>query len=206
MSGTIFLPKVAAVVVAAGASRRMTAIKQLLPWKSTTLLEHVIDQLREAGAARIFVVLGAHQKEILKKIKSTDLSIIHNEDWSNGMGTSIAKTIPVLKDHQLEYDGLLVASCDQPLISVTHYKRLINSCINSDRIISSSYGDGIGIPVVFDKNYFKELSALKMDVGAKSIIKKHLGHLITLDAPEGLIDLDTKESYEKYYHTHGMDV
>jgi molybdenum cofactor cytidylyltransferase len=204
MSGALFTTKVAAVVVAAGASRRMTAIKQLLTWKNTTLLGHVINQLEEAGAAHIFVVLGAHEKEILKNIDSPGVTIIHNYDWSQGMGTSIAKTITYFKDHQLEFDGLLIASCDQPLIKLTHYKKLINSCINDGRIIVSSYNEGQGIPVVFDKIYFNELSTLKNDVGAKSIVKNHLDRLIQIDAPEAAIDLDTKESYELYYHTNGI--
>jgi len=203
MSGAAFTTKVAAVVLAAGAYRRMSAIKQLLPWKDTTLLGFVIKQLEQAGAAHIFVVLGAHQKEILKHLDITDVSVIENNDWSKGMGTSIASTITYLKDQQLEYDGLLVTACDQPLISLTHYKKLINSCINSKRIVASSYEGNIGIPAVFAKEYFNELGTLSKDVGAKSVVKKHLNHLIRLDAPEAGIDLDTKQRYEKYYQTYG---
>jgi len=99
-----------------------------------------------------------------------------------------------------------VAACDQPLIKLDHYKKLINSCINSGRIITSSYSGGSGIPVVFDKIYFSELSTLAEDVGAKSIVKKHLDRLIQIDAPEAAIDLDTEERYEQYYHTHGINI
>lgn len=203
MSNVVFKASVAAVVLAAGASRRMSAIKQLLPWKNTTLLGHVIKQLEKAGAAHIFVVLGAHQKEILQQIDTTKVTVVENSDWSKGMGTSIATSIAYLKGQQPEYDGLLVASCDQPLISVTHYKKLINSCINIERIVASSYEGDIGIPAVFAKEYFNELGTLNKDVGAKSVVKKHLDHLIRLDAPEAGIDLDTKEKYEKYYQTYG---
>lgn len=204
MSGASFDTKVAAVVVAAGASSRMSVIKQLLPWKNTTMLGYVIKQLEEAGADHVFVVLGAHEKEILKNIDSSNISIIHNKDWSQGMGTSIATSLTYFKDQQLEFDGLLVAACDQPLVKLMHYKKLINSCINDDRIIASSYNAGIGVPVVFGRTYFDELSTLKHDVGAKSVVKNHLDRLIQIDAPEAAIDLDTKEKYELYYHTHGM--
>lgn len=206
MSGASYDSKVAAVVVAAGSSSRMTAVKQLLPWKDTTMLGYVIKQLKEAGAAHVFVVLGAQQKEILNKIDASNITIIHNDNWPQGMGTSIAKTITYLMDKQLDYDGLLVAACDQPLIKLDHYKKLINSCINSGRIITSSYSGGSGIPVVFDKIYFSELSTLAEDVGAKSIVKKHLDRLIQIDAPEAAIDLDTEERYEQYYHTHGINI
>ena len=205
MSGASFDTRVAAVVLAAGASKRMTATKQLLPWKHTTMLGYVIEQLKAAGAAHVFVVLGAHQKEILQKVDTKNISIINNENWSDGMGTSIAKSISYLRKNHLEFDGLLVAACDQPLIKLDHYKKLIYSCINENRIVVSSFDNGRGIPVVFDKIYFDELSTLTKDVGAKSIVKKHLDRLIQIDAPEAAIDLDTKERYDLYYNTHGID-
>ena len=74
MSGIVFTKKVAAVVLAAGASTRMSATKQLLPWKDTTLLEYVVRSLEAAGSNQIFVVLGSHRKEILKQ---TDLENVH---------------------------------------------------------------------------------------------------------------------------------
>ncbi len=182
----------------------MSGIKQLLPWKDTTMLGYVIEQLKTAGATDVFVVLGAHQEEILQKIDATDIIIIHNNNWARGMGTSIARTIKYFRENQLEFDGLLIAACDQPLIKLDHYKKLINSCINRERIIVSSFENGRGIPVVFDKAYFDKLSVLTEDVGAKSVVKNHLDRLIQIDAPEAAIDLDTKERYELYYHTQGL--
>lgn len=205
MSGASFDTKVAAVVVAAGSSSRMPAIKQLLPWKDTTMLGYVIKQLEDAGAAHVFVVLGAHQKEILNLTDTSNITIIHNDNWSQGMGTSIAKTIIYLRENNLKFDGLLIAACDQPLIKLDHYKKLIYSCINNERIVVSSFGAGRGIPVVFGKIYFNELSTLTEDVGAKSIVNKHLNRLIQIDAPEAAIDLDTEERYAQYYHTHGIE-
>ena len=204
MSGTTFNQKVAAVVVAAGASKRMPAIKQLLPWKNTSLLGHSIQLLKEAGAAHVFVVLGAYEKKISATLTNENITMISNKNWSDGMGTSIAAVAKYLEKQQLYFDGLLVATCDQPLIPLNHYKKLINSCINNNRIIASSYNNGFGIPVVFDQIYFQELSNLKMDVGAKSVIKNHLDRLILIDAPEAAIDLDTKERYDQYLPTHGI--
>lgn len=204
MSGAAFDTKVAAVIVAAGASKRMSAIKQLLPWKNTTMLGYAIKQLEEAGATHIFVVLGAYENEITATIDDPHVTIIRNKNWSQGMGTSIANTINYFKEKQLYYDGLLIAACDQPLIKVSHYKKLINSCINNNRIVASSFHGGMGIPVVFDKAYFDELATLNNDVGAKSIVKKHLDRLIQIDSPEAAIDLDNEEIYEQYYHSYGI--
>ena len=82
---------------------------------------------------------------------------------------------------------------------------MIKSCISSERIVVSSFDNGYGIPVLFGAAYFKELEALHMDVGAKSIVNKHLDRVIKLDAPEAAIDLDTEQSYTYYYHTFGIE-
>ena len=77
------------------------------------------------------------------------------------------------------------------------------SCISPDRIIASSYGNEVGVPALFGKNFFSELKMLKQDFGAKSVIQKHLSKLIQLDAPNGLIDLDTMDKYKHYYAAFG---
>ena len=51
-------PDLAAVVLAAGYSRRMGAFKPLLPFGSTTVIERVIATIREAGVETIRVVVG----------------------------------------------------------------------------------------------------------------------------------------------------
>ncbi len=203
MSANIFNPKVSAVVLAAGASKRMEAIKQLLPWQGSTLLGHVLSQLRQSDACDVFLVLGAYETEILKHIDTTNIRLIRNDAWTSGMGSSISKAIDFIGKNQLVYDGLLLAVSDQPLIDVDHYNKLINSCINNKRIIASCYKNDLGVPAVFGSVYFGELQSLQGDTGAKSIIKKHLDHLILMDAPDGEIDLDTKERYERFYGTHG---
>lgn len=205
MSVGFFRPRIAAAIMAAGSSSRMRGVKQLLPWKKTTLLGHVIGQLKQTDAIDIFVVLGAHNSEILKEVDTNDVTVVYNEQWSSGMGTSISRIISYIENNSLDYDGMLIATSDQPLLSIEHYNKLINSCVNKERIISSFYNDEPGVPAVFDNAYFQELKSLGEDKGAKSIIKRHLGHMICMDAPEGAIDLDTKQVYEKYYNTHGKN-
>jgi len=203
MSGIQHKPEVAAVVLAAGASKRMPGIKQLLPWKDTTLLGHVLAQLKSTDVTDVYLVLGAYKDEILKQIDTTGITLIDNQDWEDGMGRSISKTIDFLREQHKNYDGLLLAVCDQPLLSINHYNKLINSCIDKNRIVSSYYENGAGVPTVFGNQYVEELGSLTGDSGAKVIIKRHLKHLIPMDAPYGAIDLDTQEIYEMYLRTHG---
>lgn len=204
MSGHVHQqPRVAAVILAAGDSSRMPGIKQLLPWKNSTLTGYVLHQMKSSLATDIYLVLGAHQSEIVHSIEASGVTLIENRLWDQGMGKSIAVSIDYLLENNKEYDGVLFVLVDQPLITINHYNKLINSCIDPLRIVSSYYSGGPAVPAVFGNRYFKELKSLDKDSGAKSIIFNHLEHLVKLDIPEGAIDLDTKDIYNRFYRSHG---
>lgn len=203
MSGGHFTAKVGAVVLAAGSSSRMHGVKQLLPWKESTMISHVLNQLKESSASQVFLVLGAYHNEILNQIDTKNVTVIINKNWILGMGSSIARISSYIQENNIDLDGLLLATSDQPLLELNTYNKLINSCISRDRIVAASYEKGYGIPAVFGRNYFQELSVLNQDIGAKTVIKKHLEHLILIDDPMAEIDLDTIELYNTYHAKYG---
>ena len=195
--------KIATLILAAGESKRMNGVKQLLPWKDSTLLGHAINQSLESITDEVYVVLGANRNDILNAVDTSAVNLVINDDWSLGMGTSIAAVLRFFRANQLDFDGILIRLIDQPLLDVKHYNLLINNYIDSKKIITSSYESGYGVPVVFDKNYFDELLVLKSDKGAKGIIKKHKKALIVVDSEGGTIDLDDEQTYLKYYNKYG---
>ena len=52
-------------------------------------------------------------------------------------------------------------------------------------------------PVFFHKSYFKFLLELKNDVGARSVVSDHPDAVEIIPFPEGNLDIDTEEDYEK---------
>ena len=195
--------KIATIILAAGESKRMNGIKQLLPWKDSTLLGHAITQSLQTRTNEVYVVLGANTDKILNKVDTSKINIIINEDWSFGMGTSIAAAIRFFRTNQLDFDGILIQLMDQPLLNVSYYNLLINKYITSKYIIASSYKSRYGVPAVFNRIYFDELLVLKSDKGAKGVIKKHEKELIVIDSEGKTIDLDDSETYLKYYKKYG---
>ena len=107
-------PKIAMIILAAGESKRMDAIKQLLPWKNTTLLGHTSKQGLVSDVDSVFVILGADSKSILNKIDQTDIVFIDNQNWQKGMGTSITCAMHYFKKKSLNFDAVLIALIDQP--------------------------------------------------------------------------------------------
>jgi len=196
-------PKIATLILAAGESKRMNGVKQLLPWKDSTLLGHAITQSLQTSTNEVYVVLGANMDKILNEVDTRKVNIIINDDWSLGMGTSIAAVIRFFRSNQLDFDGILIRLIDQPLLDVKYYNILINKYIDSKHIIASSYKSGYGAPAVFDKIYFDELLVLMSDKGAKGIINRHKKDLIVVDSEGRTIDLDDRQTYLKYYDTYG---
>lgn len=193
---------IAIVVVAAGNASRMGQTKQLLPWGRGTLLEHVLNTLIEIKVPDIILVLGSNAEKIQGKINLEAITIVNNPNWENGIGSSIACGAQYVIGLNKTYDGILVCLADQPLLTSDYYNELIKDFKQKrNQIIATVYDKGAGVPAIFPTTFFKELSLLKGDSGAKSIIRtKH--NTIQLKNAGGLIaDIDTVDDYNTLLKT-----
>lgn len=197
-AGSIF----GAIILAAGASTRMGRVKQVLPWKKSTLLQNAIDQVISSKIDDIVVVLGANKGVIEKHTDLSGVDIAINDTWEQGMATSIITGLKHLLSKQPELEAVLIVLSDQPLLEFEFFNKLIYKHIDQ-KIISSSYSSQLGVPVLFDKRYFKDLLNLKGQQGAKALLKIHKSEVIALEAGEKGVDLDTLEKYNYYYDLYG---
>jgi len=182
------------LILAAGASTRMEGkIKQLLPWKKTTLLENAVKQALEL-TDNINVVLGANADKILKST-TINASIIKNKNWKAGMGSSISCGVKHLLEKE-KPEALLITVADQPLIDSAFLQELKQTFAqNESKIVATSYPNGIGVPAIFDCSLYPDLIELRAGFGAKKIIHKHL-QFTDLVYPNGKeIDIDTFKEY-----------
>ncbi|MCB4808257.1 nucleotidyltransferase family protein [Tamlana sp. 62-3] len=189
---------IAVVVLAAGASTRMGEPKQLLPWKNSTLIAHTIETVLQVNCKNVYVVLGANFDLISSEIKDYPISILNNELWHEGLGTSIAFSINFILNSDINIDAVLFVLADQPFIDSDYINKMITGYnVDNKSIVATYYSDKkIGVPVLFDKLYFKYLKRLQGDEGAKHIIKDHEYAIKTLIPPNKNVDLDTKEDYQ----------
>ncbi|NAS32056.1 NTP transferase domain-containing protein [Flavobacteriaceae bacterium R38] len=194
--------KIALLILAAGASKRMKAVKQLLPWKNTTLLGNAIEKGIASDVDQVFVVLGANYENIKESITHFPVEIIRNDDWKSGMSTSIVNGITHIMNQPDDYDAIMVGLADTPLLDVDHFNALIETSANSlKNIIATKCDDVIGVPAIFPDNYFKVLKELKGDQGARKIIKLNKEQVTSINAGEKCKDIDTPEAYKKIIKT-----
>lgn len=196
-------PKIAVLMLAAGEASRMQRPKQLLPWKETTLLNHSIETVSSLKNTSCYVVLGAYKDDISPTITDPSVSILYNENWQEGMGTSISFGITSIQSYG-DFDAILIVLADQPLVTISYLENMIQIYASSKKgIVASKYEDNkLGVPVVFGARYFKHLVELKGDKGAKRILKTYQDDVYALQALDIVGDIDTPEAYERLYKTH----
>lgn len=183
--------KIAILIIAAGASRRLGQPKQLVSFRDTFLLNHIIQECQASEVGTIYIVLGANAAQIEPRL-SSDLSIFYHSNWSQGMGTSIAFGMQQIIAKG--YDGVIVVVGDQPFFSSFFLKKITQKQAETNgKIIISEYEKGMGPPSFFEKSLFSELSMLEGDTGAKSIVKKYQKEVERIAFPKGNIDIDTPE-------------
>ncbi len=191
------MSKTAILILAAGESKRLGEPKQLLPYKETTLLAHAIKEAKSIERSEVFVVIGAHFSEIFQSIRDQKVTIIKNNNWKKGMGSSLSKGIKFIRNKNA-FDRVLVTLSDLPLVDRSHYEALISLSIQSrKRIILTDYETTSGVPTIFDKSLFNELSLLINDEGAKPVIAKYKKEVIGFTSTTPYFDVDTLESYQE---------
>ena len=186
------------VLLAAGASSRMGQPKPLLPWGEQTLIEHQVKTLSATGNP-VVVVLGNRAGSIIPILKNLPVKFTINEDWEQGQGTYIAAGVKFVEQQFPESKGVLITLIDQPLITTAHLNNLIaNFEQEKQQIIVSEVDSGWqGVPVLFDRFYFDELSKLSGTRGAKTIFRNYKQHVISIPCGEIPEDMDTPESYQR---------
>ena len=189
---------VAAVVLAAGASRRLGQAKQLVRQGSETLLGRTIRVVREAGVADIFIVLGAQRELISATIAFKDAVLVFNENWEKGIASSIHAGLRALDTHPDEWPAALILSCDQPKLGAHHLRAMLQNFAAScgPVIVASSYADTLGVPAIFPRPVFPQLMALRGDKGARAILLDPPCPLATVPFSGGEIDIDVPADLE----------
>jgi molybdenum cofactor cytidylyltransferase len=184
-----------AIILAAGESKRMKVPKMLLPFHGKTMIEKVVENVAGSEVFRTLVVVGAFRDEILGAISHTGVSSCYNENYRNGMLSSVKcgfRNLPAL------YDAVVVFPGDQPFIEPD----VINSLIEAYRktgkgIIIPVYRKKRGHPVLISSKYRDAIGSLDENEGLRSLslmFKEDVSEVKT-SSPGILKDFDTKEDY-----------
>lgn len=199
---------VAAIVLAAGESRRMGRAKALLDWDGKPLLQHQIDELSAAGCEPIVVVLGHDADRIAAGIRRDGgCRVVHNREYASGRASSLRAGADALPD---DAAAVVVASVDTPLRSAT-----VGALIEAWRgradpgaIIVPRHAGRNGHPSLFGGSLLPELRAVREESqGLRAIRRAHTDAtaFVDVDDPLATLNLNTPEAYESARRAHTSD-
>lgn len=198
------LPRIGAVILAAGNSSRMKAAGQranklLQPVGGRPLVRHVAEAALASAASDIVVVTGNERAGVTMALRGLPLAFVDNPDYSKGLSTSLICGLNALPE---ECDGALILLGDMPAVDSHLLDRLI-AAFNpaEDRaIIVASHGGRRGNPVLWARRFFPEMRELSGDAGARALFAPYAGLICEVeagtDAP--LTDIDTEEALSAY--------
>jgi len=187
----------AAIILAAGKSSRLGQPKQLLQYQNKILLQHAIDVAKQSEIKQVIVVLGSGYESIIAAIDLSGIHVVKNDRWQTGIASSINCGINALREISPTSEAAILMVSDQPYITPSLLNSLISEQLeNGKPIVACEYDNTIGIPAIFHKSIFDQLTELKGDTGAKKIIKQYSDVVSTVSFLMGGIDIDTLDDYE----------
>lgn len=199
------MASVAAILLAAGESRRMGQLKALLPWQGTSLLKHQVDSLRSGGVDRVVVVLGHRSDELKSELAGTEGVVWQlNPDYLQGKTTSIKAGLNALGTEQPT--ALLILNVDQPR-NADVIRFLLEEHLSQGSLITIPAHNGKGgHPIILSPSLLDELREIDEEsLGIKAVVQRHLESTrrLEMDTPEVLWDLNTPEEYQRVLKASG---
>jgi CTP:molybdopterin cytidylyltransferase MocA len=184
-----------AIVLAAGESKRMNAVKMLLPFDGKTIIEKVIENISNSDVFKTLIVTGAYKEEIQKVTKVWSVVHCHNDNYKEGMLSSVKcgfRSIPSGVDAVLVFPG------DQPEIKSDVINQVISAYLQTNKgIIIPVYIKKRGHPVLIDLKYRSEIEKLDSSVGLRALSQLFPEDVFEFetDSPAILKDIDNYEDY-----------
>ena len=178
----------AAVVLAAGASRRFGAQKLVAPLDGKPIVRWTVECVLASRVQDVVVVLG-HEEDAVRTVV--------NARFSSGMSASIAAGLAALAPATR---GALIVLGDQPGVSARVLDDLVAAHESSpESIIVPVYRGTRGNPVLFPASLFADVMETTGDTGARDVVVRHADRVrqVDLDIPMPP-DIDTSADLLRY--------
>ena len=183
----------AALVLAAGASRRFGSQKLLTPLLGQPLVRHAVDNVLASSVDEVLVVSGRDSDEVRAALHGLPLRSVFNPHYEEGLSTSLHVGLNELAHRE----AVVVVLGDQPTVFPSTIDTLIKAYfVSRQPIICPVYRGVRGHPVLFSREVFGELMTVEGDEGGRSVISRDASRVerVPLDLPPPR-DVDTQDDY-----------
>lgn len=176
----------------------MGSPKQTLQYRGESLLRRAAVAALGAGCRPVIVVTGAHAELSRRELNGLDVREVFNPLWETGMASSIRAGVEVLVSANADADAVVLLLCDQPYVTAEIISGLLAAHrTTGSTLVASTYGSSFGVPAIFGRSLFAELTRLEGAAGAKQVIKRHGAGAHFIPFPGGEVDVDTPEDFSR---------
>lgn len=190
--------RTAALILAAGGSRRLGRPKHLLPYDGGVLLDAVLATARACGFEQTVLVLGGAAAQVQASVDTSGCDIVVNAAFGEGCSSSIAAGMAALDP---DTDAVVLLLGDQPGVRAATVRALAAVLVGGAAgagIAVCCYEDGPGHPIAFARRLFPGLSALHGDKAVWKLLEQRAADVVELAVPGPVPpDVDTEEDYRR---------
>ena len=191
------------IVLAAGSSSRMGTQKLLLPYRKSTIIGTVVDQVLASRVDRVMVVLGADHLKVAGALEGKPVEFCHNREYHKGMLSSVMCGFGSMPE---DAGTALVFLGDQPEIPPVVTNAVLDA-YNGDikGIVVPVHNHRRGHPLLVDLKYRNDIQRLDLEKGLRALMHLFPEDVLEVDVDESgiLIDIDTREDYSKASSSSG---
>ena len=178
----------ATLILAAGQGKRFGGPKAPYIFQGKRLVDRAVENSRDAGIDKVFVVLGAWVGEV------PNAELIINQNWQEGMGSSLRVGLNKLisQDEHNEIEEVLVSLVDLPDLNGALFSKIAKS---PGHLVAATYKGVRGHPVKIERRHWIPIiETLSGDSGAKDYLNSHASELVLVEVGDLATgeDLDLK--------------
>lgn len=194
------MKKIAAIILAAGKSRRFGTMKQFVQLNEKPLFMYPLERAIKMALHPIVLVGNPNTAKMKDHITSLNVNYTENDHYELGLSSSIIHGLDTIKEN---IDAVIILLADQPFITLEVIKKMIDTYHSEYdqgiRIVRPYYEGKAGHPVLFDQSFFQQLRTIRGDQGGKNIIESNINKLKTIKIfqKELNMDIDTLKDLEK---------
>lgn len=187
--------RIAAVILAAGASTRMGRNKLLLPVEGEAMVHRCVRRVRDAGCDPIVVVTGHDAARVREALATLNVSYAQSPDPSGPTSGSLHAGLRALPG---DVSAALVMLADMVQVTTPMLRALVEGvALGAEPLGVSRYGDVLAPPLMFRRELWPELLAWHGEGCGKAVVRAHEAEARMHDWPvEALQDVDTPADYD----------
>jgi molybdenum cofactor cytidylyltransferase len=188
--------RIGAIILAAGASRRMGRNKMLLPLDGEPLVRRAARRAKAAGCSPVIVVIGNEAEQVRAALDGVACTCVENPEFTGPTTSSLHIGLRQLPD---DVTAVVVILADMVHVTDAMLRTMLETARTSEApLVVSQYGEAIAPPLLFRRPLFAELLEWHGEGAGKQVVQRHRAEAAIVDWPSAaLVDVDTPEDWAR---------